>query len=67
MANKFKDFKEIIHGSKSFTFDGSVLEITGYYSGKRIRIDLDAIDEETFEEIVDDYDDEDDDDDDYEW
>lgn len=55
----YEDFREIVFRSKEFTFYGSVLEIRGYYSGKRVRLDLGNIDEEMFEELVVDDDEED--------
>lgn len=56
----YKDFKEIVFGSKEFTFDGSILELTGYFTGKKVLLDLGNIDEEMFEKlVVDDDDDED--------
>lgn len=48
----YSDFLEIIRGSKAYEMDGTLLELTGYYSGKRITIDLGAIDEEMFEALV---------------
>lgn len=50
--SKFDEFRRIINGSMAYEFDGTVLELTGYYSGKRIRIDLSAIDEEMFDELL---------------
>ena len=48
----YSEFRKIINGSKQFTFHGSVLELTGYYTGKRVRLDLGNIDEDMFEELV---------------
>lgn len=42
---------EIIRGSKQFTFEGSVLEITGYYTGDTIKLDLGKLTEEMLEEL----------------
>lgn len=43
---------EIIRGSKQFSFNGTVLEITGYYTGKSIRLDLGTLTEEMLEELT---------------
>lgn len=64
MTKNFRDFQEIIRGSKQYEFEGTVLTITGYYTGKRVSIDLSMIDEDTFLDIVpeddeDEYDEED--------
>lgn len=52
MEKAFDDFAEIIRGSKRYEMDGTLLTITGYYTGKQITIDLGAIDRETFEGLV---------------
>ena len=56
--NNIENLKEIVNGSKEFKFDGSVLELIGYYTGKRVKIDMRAladlledIDEEILEDI----------------
>lgn len=46
-----KEALEIIHGSKYFDFDGSVLTIRGYWSGKELKLDLGALDEEMLEQL----------------
>lgn len=43
---------QIIHGSKQFEFDGSVLIITSYYTGERLRLDLGNLDEEMLEALT---------------
>jgi len=46
---------EIVQGSKQYEFVGetySVLKLTGYYTGRRVKIDLSQIDEEMFEQLV---------------
>lgn len=48
----YKDAMEIIRGSKQFSFSGTVLEITGYYTGKSIKLDLGALTEEMLEELT---------------
>ena len=47
----YREFQSIIAGSKSYEFDGTCLEITGYYTGQRVRLDLSRITEEMFEDI----------------
>lgn len=58
----YREFTEIIRGSKQYEFNGTVLTVTGYYTGKRVRIDLSMIDPDMLEEIIveDDEDDEED-------
>lgn len=53
-----KNLREIAGSSKEFRFDGSVLELIGYNTGKRVKIDMRAladlledIDEEMLEDI----------------
>lgn len=41
----------IINGSKQFSFNGSILEITGYYTGETIRLDLSLLDDEMLETL----------------
>ena len=48
----FKEFKRILHGSKSYNFDDTVLTIEGYYDGTRVSLDLGNMDEDTFENLV---------------
>lgn len=60
---EYNTFLKIIRGSKAYEMDGTVLELTGYYTGKRVRIDLAKITEEMFEEIAEESDSEDDDED----
>lgn len=57
MAN-LDDFLSIIRGSMEYEFDGTVLTVTGYYSGKRASIDLGELNEEMFDSMVVDEDDE---------
>lgn len=48
----FNAFRRVVNGSKQFTFEGSVLVLTDYYTGERTKIDLALIDEDVFNEIV---------------
>ena len=48
----YEDFTEIIRGSVRYEMDGTLLHLTGYYTGKQVTIDLGAIDRETFEGLV---------------
>ena len=41
----------IINGSKQYKFNGSILEITGYYTGETIRLDLSLLDDEMLETL----------------
>ena len=43
---------EIINGSKRYSIDGPILEITGYYTGKMIKLDLSKLTEEILEELA---------------
>lgn len=48
----YRTFREIIGGSKQYEFDGTVLTVTGYYTGKRVRIDLSKVTPEMMDEIL---------------
>ena len=50
--SKYNDFRRIALTSKSYTCEGSLLTLTGYWCGTSVTIDLGAIDEEMFEQIV---------------
>lgn len=52
MENKFETFAEILRGSKRYEIKGSVLTITGYYTGKEVKLDLSRLDEEVFNELL---------------
>lgn len=52
---------QIIHGSKQYEFHGPVLTVTGYYTGKKVKLDLSRLTEEMLEELI--LDDEEDDED----
>ena len=51
-------FKQLIAGSKEFTFHGSVLEVAGYYSGIRVKLDLSKMDEQMLKALLADAEDE---------
>lgn len=61
----YNEFLRILRGSKQYEFNGTVLEITQYYTGKRIKLDLSLINEDTLELILEDDDEEEEDDE--EW
>jgi len=48
---------QIVRGSKQFTFNGSTLEVTGYYTGETLRLDLSKLDEDILNalQVDDDY------------
>lgn len=48
----YRTFREIIGGSKQYEFDGTVLTVTGYYTGKRVRIDLSKVTPDMLDEIL---------------
>ena len=53
--SKYDDFLAILRHSMRCEFlrgENGVLELTGYHSGKRVKLDLSLIDEETFEQLV---------------
>ena len=53
IADKYREFKRILTNSHTFDLDtNGVLTVTDYYTGKKIKIDLYAIDKYVFEEIV---------------
>lgn len=37
---------KILRGSKQFTMNGSTLEVTGYYTGETLMLDLSRMDED---------------------
>lgn len=62
------EFRTLINGSLRYEVHGAVLTLTGYYTGKEIRLDLSKITAEMLEEITaEEIEDEDEDDDDLEW
>lgn len=48
----YETFKRLLNRSKSYEFNGSVLRITDYQTGKSVELDLGELSEEAFEEIV---------------
>lgn len=58
----YNEAMEIIWGSKQYSFSGTILEITGYYTGKSVRLDLGMLTEEMLEELTPEPDEEEDDD-----
>ena len=48
----YEEFMGLLHGSIEYTFDETVLELRGYYSGKRVYLDLGRLTEEMYEELV---------------
>jgi hypothetical protein len=46
------DFIKLINGSIQYEMDGGVLEIIGYYSGKRVKLDLNRLNEEMLDELI---------------
>ena len=53
--SKYNDFLAILKHSMRYEFlrgQNGVLELTGYFSGKRVKLDLSLIDEEMFEQLV---------------
>lgn len=52
-----KELNEILQGSKEYKFEYgengmTVLKITGYYTGKSIKLDLSKLTEEMLEELI---------------
>jgi len=48
----YETFLSIIHGSVRYEIDGTVLTLTGYYTGKEVKIDLSKITPDMLEEIA---------------
>lgn len=46
------EFSRLIQGSKEYRFEGSVLTIIGYYTGKRVSLDLSLLTEDMLEELM---------------
>lgn len=62
------EFTKLINGSLKYEIHNGVLTLTGYYTGKQIRLDLSKITAEMLEEIAaDDEEEIEDDDSDLEW
>lgn len=45
-------FIKMLFSSKQYKFEGSVLEITDYYTGESVKLDLSQLPEDVFEEMV---------------
>lgn len=41
-----KQFQKLLHSSKRYEMNGSILIISDYYTGEKINLDLSRIDEE---------------------
>ena len=52
MEKRYRLFKSIIRSSMVYEFDGTVLQLTDYYTGKTISLDLGAVTMEMFEELI---------------
>ena len=46
------EFMELIQGSLRYEIHNEILTLTGYYTGKRISLDLSRITEEMLEELI---------------
>lgn len=57
----FSEVMEVLNGSKQYEFDGPVLTVIGYYTGKRVKLDLSKLTEEMIEELTPDDEEEDED------
>lgn len=51
-------FLQTVKGSKQYEFEGSVLTITNYRTGERVRLDLAKMDEDMLEALTPDDDEE---------
>lgn len=52
MSNDIKTLRKIIGGSIEYSFSGTILKITSYYTGESIKLDLSLINEEILKEII---------------
>lgn len=57
----FSEVMEVLNGSKQYEFNGPVLTVIGYYTGKRVKLDLSKLTEEMVEELTPDDEEEDED------
>lgn len=46
------DFTKLLFSSKRYEFNSSILEITDYYTGESVKLDLSKITEEVLEELI---------------
>lgn len=42
----------LLNGSMRYEFNGSILTITGYYSGDEVKLDLSRLSDEMLEELI---------------
>ena len=61
--NDINTLREIIGGSKEYSFSGTVLTLTGYHTGETIKLDLSKINKEILNVIMAEDEDEDEDED----
>lgn len=52
MEKQYQLLMNILKGSKRFQFEGTVLTVSDYFSGKKISLDLSYLSEEALEEIL---------------
>ena len=55
--NDLEQALRILRGSKQYNFNGTVLTVIGYYTGKRISLDLGKLDADMLEALADEYED----------
>lgn len=48
----FKEFQKLLHTSKKYEMQGSCLKLTDYYTGKTVMVNLDYLEEKSFERIL---------------
>ena len=48
----FTRFQRLLNSSKTYEFEDTVLIISDYRTGETVRLDLNQLDEETYNEIV---------------
>lgn len=51
LSDEYDEYIRIIHGSKRYEFDGSVLTLTNYRTGHSVSLDMNALDIDTFMEM----------------
>lgn len=49
---EFEKFTNLLFESKQYKFDGSILEITGYYTGNTVKLDLSLLPEDVYQELI---------------
>ena len=50
--NDLEQALRILRGSKQYNFNGTVLTVIGYYTGKRISLDLGKLDADMLEALT---------------